>query len=153
VNALTEGVLPPPLFAATLATAPLPAPWATADVGSVGGSGAAGYSSGTFTAIGSGGDIWNNADALPYLYQGLTGNGTIIARVVGLDNTDGYAKAGVMLRESLAGGSKNAMMEVTAGNGVYFQYRDTTNGGSASAGGGNTRAPYWVRISRVGNTY
>lgn len=140
------------IFGATPATSPLPNPWQQTDIGGVGGPGAAGESSGTFTVWGSGADIWNTADQFRYVYQSWTGDGTITARVVSQLNTSGWAKAGVMFRETLAAGSKQAMTIVSPSNGTAFQRRDTT-GGSSTHTGGSGVAPYWVRIRRVGNTF
>ena len=49
---------------------------------------------------------------LQFNYQTLTGDGTIVARVVSLDNTDAWAKAGVMIRESLNADATFAMTVV-----------------------------------------
>ncbi len=130
------------------ALAPLPSPWVTADLGAVGLAGSASYSSGTFTLNGSGADIWNSADACHYVDQPATGNCEIRARVVSVQNTDPWAKAGVMLRESTAPGAVNAAVFVTPGNGVTFQVRSGTGGATTSttvAGG----APKWVRLVRA----
>ena len=40
--------------------------------------------------------------------QTLDGDGEIVARVTGLQNTHGWAKAGVMIREDLTGGGRHA---------------------------------------------
>ena len=82
----------------------LPSPWVTGDIGAVGATGSATYSSGTFTVIGSGIDLWGTADALRYVYQPISGDCTIIARVATIQNTMPWAQAGVMIRESLAAG-------------------------------------------------
>ena len=95
------------------------------DIGSVGVAGSSSGGNGAYTVNGSGGDIWNSADAFHYVYTTLSGNGTIIARVSGVSNTNSWAKAGVMIRESTAAGSRQAMMVVTRGNGVAMQYRTT----------------------------
>ena len=72
------------------------------DVGTVGHPGHPGpYTNGSYTLTGSGSDIWGNADAFNYVYQTLNGDGEIVARVVSLSNTDPWAKAGVMIRQSL----------------------------------------------------
>ena len=57
----------------------------------------------------------------------------ITARVTSVQNTDPWAKAGVMIRGSLAANSMNAMMFVTptSTNAVAWQIR-TTNGGSTT---------------------
>jgi hypothetical protein len=73
--------------------------------------------------------------------------------VVTQQNSSSWAKAGVMIRETLAAGSTHAMMVVTPGNGSVFQRRQTTGGQSVSTSGPNVTAPYWVRIVRSGNTF
>src|SRR5436190_15992963 len=79
----------------------LSAGWLSQDVGSVGGAGAVNYSTGQYAVAGSGADIWDSADAFRFVYRSLTGDGELLARVVSLDNTDNWAKAGVMIRETL----------------------------------------------------
>ena len=129
----------------------LPAPWLRTDIGSVGFTGDGTFSSGVFTVRGSGTDIWDSVDAFQYVYQPLNGNGQIVARVASIQFTDGWAKAGVMIRETLTPGSRHASMFLTAGNGLAFQRRTATNGISEHNTGGSGVAPYWVRIVRSGN--
>ena len=131
----------------------LPSPWLTRDLGSVGVAGSASYANGTFTVKGSGADIEDNADAFRYVYHSLTGNGQIVARVVTQQNTDPWAKAGVMIRDTLTAGSKQAMMVVTPGNGAAFQRRLATGGITYHTPGPAVTAPYWVRIVRSGSTF
>jgi hypothetical protein len=131
----------------------LPAPWKNQDIGSVGVAGSATYSSGAFTVNGGGADIWNAADGFHYVYQSLTGDGEIIARVASVQNTDAWAKTGVMMRETLSAGSKHAMMAITPGNGLAFQYRATTDGNSTHVSGGGATTPRWVRLTRIGDTF
>ncbi len=129
-------------------------PWTNQDIGAVTAAGSAGYSAGTFTVTGDGNDIWNNADAFHYLYQPLYGDGEIIARVASLQNTDPWAKAGVMIRETTDAGSKNAIMLVSPGNGTSFQRRTTTDGAcDYDAPGDGVTAPYWVRLVRNGDSF
>ena len=131
----------------------LPSPWLTQDIGAVGAAGSASHSNGTFTVNGSGADIWGTADEFRYVYQAASGNCEIIARVATQQNTHANAKAGVMIRETLAAGSKNALMEITPSNGSVYQWRDTTDGASNYAHGGANAAPYWMRLVRTGNTF
>src|SRR5439155_7382336 len=91
----------------------LPNPWQQGDVGAVGVAGSASYSSGTFSIDGGGGVIWTNADAFRFIYQPINGDGTVIARVTSVENTAGWAKAGVMIRESLAANAREASVHVT----------------------------------------
>jgi len=58
-----------------------------------------------------------------------------------------------MIRESMAPGSKHAMMVVTPGNGLAFQYRASTDDTSTHVSGGAGTAPYWLRITRTGSTF
>jgi len=109
---------------------------------------------GTFTMTGSGADIWtvNNveADEFHFAYKMLNGAGSIVARVVSMDNTNDWAKAGVMIRETLDPASAHAMMVVTPANGVSFQRRPATAATSVSDNSttGTEVAPHWVKIER-----
>jgi len=131
---------------------PLPAPWQHGDIGTPAIAGKATPTSAGFIVNASGNDIWNTADAFHFVYRDLSGDGGLIARVATLTNTDQWAKAGVMIRESLAAGSKHASTVVTPANGINFQRRGGTNGESASNGTGGA-APAWVRIQRTGNVF
>jgi hypothetical protein len=131
----------------------LPAPWVDQDIGGPGVAGSASYSGGTFTVKGSGTDVWGTTDQFHYVYQTLSGDATLIARVASIENTHGWAKAGVMIRESLAANSAFAMMVESAGVGVAFQRRLTTGANAKSTSGAVVVAPYWVKLTRVGSTF
>ncbi|MHC4439770.1 MAG: LamG-like jellyroll fold domain-containing protein, partial [Planctomycetota bacterium] len=89
---------------------------------------------GIYTMTGSGADIWNvdgvEADEFHFAYKMLTGAGSIIARVDSVENTNGWAKTGVMIRESLNPDSAHAFACVTPENGVASQGRPSTGGAS-----------------------
>jgi autotransporter-associated beta strand protein len=151
-NATTEGTNPIAIFSAAPAATSLPSPWTSADIGNVTGTGAAGLSSGTYTVVSNGADIWSTADVFRYTYQPLVGDGSIAARVASVESTGGWAKIGVMIRESAAANSKHAMVVVTPSNGVAMQYRSTTGGSSTNISGtAGVTAPYWVKLTRSGN--
>ena len=78
----------------------------------------------------------------------LNGAGSIIAKVESVENTNGWAKAGVMIRESLNSDSAHAFACVTPGNGVASQYRPTTGGSSGNFNQTGLAAPYWVKLER-----
>jgi regulation of enolase protein 1 (concanavalin A-like superfamily) len=105
----------------------------------------------TITAAGA--DIWGTADQFHFAYKRLSSLGSITARVVSLTNTDPWAKAGVMIRESLDPGSAHAMVIVSPSNGVSFQRRLITNDDSESTTQAGITAPQWVRLTRSGNTF
>lgn len=131
----------------------LPSPWVTADVGSPSPAGSAAASGGTFTVRGAGSDIWGTADAFRFAYRTLSGDGTIIARLDSQSNTNAWAKAGVMIRESLAPGARHAFMALTPSNGAAFQRRPTADGYSQHTGLAGLTSPRWLRLQRVGSTF
>jgi hypothetical protein len=110
---------------------------------------------------GTGEDIWGTVDQGRFAYKQLTGNGTIVARIESIDNTDGWAKAGVMIRQSLNAGSSWAHAIVSAANGARFQARLTTATDATSDTSLGTlpeemtgvRAPAWVKLERIGNVF
>ena len=127
--------------------------WVAVDVGPVGSPGSTTTSgSGSFTLTGDGADIWGTVDAFQFSYTTLTGDGSIVARVTTVQHVADWTKAGVMMRESLAAGSRNAMMLVSAAKGLAFQRRLSTNGASVSTSGIAGAAPMFVKLTRAGNT-
>ena len=131
----------------------LPLGWGSQDIGSPSANGTATYDGSTFTIKGSGADIWNTSDAFRYVYQAATGDCAIVARVKGVQNTDGWAKAGIMIRETQSANAKHASIFVTPSNGVAFQTRSTTSGISQNVNTTGLAAPYWIKIVRSGNTF
>jgi len=103
---------------------------------------------GTYTMTASGADIEDQADEFHFAYKMLTGAGSIIARVESVSNTDVWAKAGVMIRESLEPGSKHALICVTPGSGASFQYRLDTDINVDNTAESDITAPYWVKLER-----
>jgi hypothetical protein len=89
---------------------------------------------------------------MPLVYKRLNGDGTIIARVDSLTNTNAWAKAGVMIRESLDWGSRHASVFITPGNGVAFQRRLANNDAGQSTAQAGVTVPHWVKLTRSGNT-
>jgi hypothetical protein len=109
---------------------------------------------GAYTMTASGTDITGQADEFHFTYKMLTGPGSIIARVISVDNTDPWAKAGVMIRETLEPGSKHTLACVTPGSGVASEGRITTNGASYSTAQSGITAPHWVKLERdVGGNF
>jgi hypothetical protein len=132
----------------------LPDSWSHQDIGAVGFTGDTAFDapSGTFSLKAAGADVWDTADGLHLAWRPLTGDGYILARVRGLQNSSSSAKAGVMIRESLSPGAANAFAAVTVGKGTAFQRRLSTGGVTTSTTGPVSGAPYWVKIERIGNT-
>ncbi len=132
----------------------LPSSWSHLDIGTVGVAGNATYDapSTVFTVRGAGADVWGTADALHYAYTSLTGDGTVVARVITVTNNAPWVKAGVMIRGALTANSAQAFMLVSFSRGLAFQRRTVTGGTSTSTAGALAGVPYWVRLDRAGDT-
>jgi hypothetical protein len=125
------------------------ASWSTVDVGSVGvGGSASSNPNGRFKVAGEGTDIWSTADGFFFVYQTLAADGEISARVSSLQNTDGWAKAGLMIRQSLVSGAVNASVVLTPLNGIAFQHRAAVDGATARTSF-TGKVPSWLRLVRT----
>jgi RHS repeat-associated protein len=130
----------------------LPSGWLDQDVGAVGLTGSATFSNGTFTVNGAGYQVYNSStDSMHFVYQTLSGDGTIVARVVSASNV---LDAGVMIRETLNSNATSALMAFQGGPSIMFEYRATTGGSNNySYASGVLNVPYWVKVVRAGNTF
>jgi len=112
---------------------------------------------GVYTITARGTDIWNNKrarewglhDEFHYAYKRLSGAGTIVVKALRVTNTNAWAKAGVMIRQTLDANSVHAMMVITPGQGVAFQYRATAGLDSTT----NLQqtgivTPQWLKLER-----
>ncbi len=106
-----------------------------------------------YDVAGGGFDIDGTVDHFHFLYQQLSGNFDKRVRVASLTNVAAWTKAGLMVRESLAGSSRNAFMFTTPGsNGTNFSYRENNTGSTRGSGQGASNFPNsWLRLRRVGN--
>jgi len=105
------------------------------------------------SAIGT--DIWDTSDQFRYAYKNLSGNGSITVRVDSLIRSNEWAKAGVMIRETLEPGSKHAFTALTPepAHGLSFQRRPVAGQASANTDVANIPLPHWVRVTRTGNAF
>jgi regulation of enolase protein 1 (concanavalin A-like superfamily) len=129
-------------------------PWFSCDVGDAAKSGSLTSLNKTFIITASGSDIWNNNDGFHFVYQYVDGDCEFYTKVESLEGNHEWAKSGIMIRESLDGGSKNAFIGVTNKNGVTSQQRlnnnDPAEDGKRIA---EVKAPYWIKMNRKGNKF
>jgi hypothetical protein len=104
---------------------------------------------GTYAMSGAGEDIWGNSDEFHFAYKELNGAGTIIAKVESVENTHEFAKAGVMIRDTLDPNAANVALLITPGNGVRFQYRNATGDNTDRFFDDTITAPQWVKLERT----
>ncbi|MGH9725691.1 MAG: IPT/TIG domain-containing protein, partial [Candidatus Acidiferrales bacterium] len=129
---------------------PLPSGWSDGDIGTVGVAGSATYANGTFTVSGSGQQIGSTSDGMHFAYQPLSGDGSIVARVVSVQG--GYTQAGVMIRETLNANAANAFMFYQSSY-IYFSDRTSTGANTSSLGDQRESLSYWVKVVRSGSTF
>lgn len=119
-------------------------------------SGSGSYSGGTWTVTGGGTDIWTHgSEAFHYVWKQVTGDFSIIARVVSVQSTHPTAKAGLMVRSDLnADPDSKLWVALTPSNTVesYMDGWTEVYGGSnwESQSYGVPSLPYWLKIERVG---
>src|SRR5262245_14270202 len=127
-------------------------PTTSVDIGQVAAAGSTSTANGVCTVRASGDDIWGAEDEFRFVYGSLSGDGEITARVDSVSDNDAWTQAGVMIRAGLGADSRYALTLVTSANGVNFQYRPSDGASAASSGTlGVSRAPYWVRVRRIGS--
>jgi hypothetical protein len=113
------------------------------------------HADGSFTVSGAGGDIWGRSDGFRFVYHPLDGDGQIVARVVTLPRANLLAKAGIMIRDTLAANSAHAGLFVTPAAGVRFLRRRETGGATTNAVKTDHHAislPCWLKLGRSGDT-
>jgi regulation of enolase protein 1 (concanavalin A-like superfamily) len=143
---------PPPTPTPPPTTGPVPAPWTSQDVGSTNLTGSASFSNGTFTVTGAGDNVWGTADGFHYVSRPQTANGSITARVVRLDNTDTFAKAGIMLRGSLSRSAADVVLNVRPNGSVEFMSRPVSGAPTTFIASAGQTPPAWLRLTRAGTT-
>ena len=127
--------------------------WTDSDIGAVGSVGSATIYNGVFTINGAGADIWNNADAFHYVYQKVSGDCVITAKVTSVQNVNAWSKVGVMIRETLDPGSAFADNCATPGNGIALPVAPSgwTTVAAIPPESDEPHAPCWCAWSRTGN--
>ncbi len=136
----------------TVTAQPLPVSWLDQDVGLVGLAGSASYANGTFTVAGAGqGTFSTSSDGLHFVYQPLSGDGTMVARVVSLQGSSG-AQAGIMIRETLNPGANHIYMFDYSST-IFLTERTSTGASSSYQSLGSGALPHWIKLARSGNVF
>jgi len=129
-----------------------PAPWQTASIGNLGANGSVAVSNGVYSVT-SAGNISGTADNFNFLYQALSGDGEIKAKIMSIQSPGTAARTGVMIREALTSNSKNVFMGISSASAYRWQRRISTGGNTSSATSGIGILPnIWVRLVRTGNS-
>jgi alpha-amylase len=110
--------------------------------------------SGSYTVKGAGTDIAGTSDQFHFVYKNLSGNGTIIANLTSIQNVSAAAKAGIMIRETLTGDSKNVFAYAMPGGKLAVQARSVIGGTTKKKALPTTELlPKYLKMTRTGNTF
>ena len=102
-----------------------------------------------YTVSGRGRDIGGRHDEFYFFsHYPFVGDGGIQVQLLRMDNTDPWAKAGVMIREKWTPYSKFAAVFMTPGRGVTFQYRSVEDGPTTSITKPGVTAPQYLKLIR-----
>jgi regulation of enolase protein 1 (concanavalin A-like superfamily) len=130
----------------------VPLPWGIAQIGASEPADPAAQKQGVLTVKGSG-TLSGAEDGGTFVWQTLSGDGEIIARVDAVKGPKKTARAGVMIRDSLAPNSKQVFVGVD-GTKTFRAVSRTVAGKSAvtKAAGSGATDEAWVRLVRKGQT-
>lgn len=131
----------------------VPNPWTVGDIGTSLFVGKSHYSNGVYSDYIGSNDVWGTADNFRFTRIGVNGDASIVAKVESVEDVAGWAKAGLMIRESAATNSRYAFIMISPDNGAAFQYRKTAGGQAVGVNTVGPAAPYWVKLTRVGNLF
>jgi len=118
-------------------------------------------SSGSWNVASSGYDIWGTKDSFRFVNFPVSGDVTIEMKVNALEGDpqdngyiNGWAKGGLMMRDTMANGSKHYSMFVTGTNALANQWRDVENQNSGHSRTHNDNPrPVWLQVKKVGTVF
>ncbi|HUK36733.1 MAG TPA: hypothetical protein VLV86_22615 [Vicinamibacterales bacterium] len=136
----------------------LPSGWRSDDIGvttPIGNASIDAQSADTIVTVeGAGGDIWSNADSFQFVEMPPLPNGASLAyRVVSLDNTNAFAKAGVMFRDGLDPSAPSVVLDAKPDGGVEFMARLCGGCATTFLGSSQLVSPAFLSLTRDGATF
>lgn len=130
----------------------LPSPWIAADIGQPV-PGRAVVEGSAITVAGNG-TLWGRTDACHYVYQPLSGDGTMIARIVSMEAEGVLAKCGIMVRDGVDPSAATIYVVANPITRATCQYRP---GRGMPMVGGGTPGEFgqerWLRVTRSGDEF
>lgn len=133
-----------------------PADWESEDIGTAAATpGSTDLdASGLWTIEADGNDIWDSVDGFRFVHQEVSGDFEISCQMLSIQNTNEWAKGGVMARATVDANSAYSFSFVSVSNGTSHQWRTGTGAGAAPDGGGLAGvAPYYVKLVREGDMF
>jgi hypothetical protein len=133
----------------------LPRLWNDSDIGVVGKAGLSSYDAGTFTVRGSGANIWGTSDSFHFLNSAMYfQNSQIVARVTSIENTNTFAKAGIMVSFGRAPAPSDArvVLDLRPTGDIEFMTRSNAGQTTSFIAGGYQQAPVWLKLALASST-
>jgi regulation of enolase protein 1 (concanavalin A-like superfamily) len=96
------------------------------------------------------GTFFTTSDGFHFVYQSLSGDGTMVARVASLQGSS--AQAGIMIRETLNPGANHVYVFEYSST-LYMTERTSTGASSSYQSLGSGALPYWIKLARSGNVF
>ncbi|MDD5674301.1 MAG: DUF1349 domain-containing protein [Chitinivibrionales bacterium] len=145
----------------SVASSPLPAPWMSASIGNETPAGGAMYANGVFTITGGGKDIFYQTDGFHFVYQPVSGDFRITARVTGLEIVENFSKAALLFRQDTSANAAYIAFDIdawdTAGSVYYAGMFYRPQKGAASYNvlphRFNIVLPEYIRLERKGTLF
>ena len=104
-----------------------------------------------------GADTWTGDDEYGSVYRSITGDFVAIVKVNSQENTNSWAKAGIMVRNNMPGSGSSTgyvFMVVTPGNGYSFQWDSDANGYlDQNSKSGSSSYPCYLKLVKSGTTF
>jgi len=127
----------------------VPVPWNGIDIGGPSPAGSSKADGGVFTLTGGGGTLGGDNDRFHFVYQSLTGDCALVARVSTGANAGDKTGGGIMARQALESGSDFVALTLTPGQGVVSTYRTLYAPHTASQSM-DAAFPVWVKMVKRG---
>jgi len=136
---------------------PCPMSWRCDNVGNPARVGGQEFKNGTWTIQGGGTDIWwDRSDQFRYVYQPMTGDGSMSVHLLSLTSTTSHIKSGIMIRQGIDADAPYYGVFVVPDrtpNILIVEGRSTQGLLNRQAVVTNGAAPLYLRVIRSGNTF
>lgn len=131
----------------------LPLPWVSEDVGQVTVSGDVQVRRETWRVRSSGTNALGTADACRFVFKPVGDRSELVARVVGAPRANPWARAGLMIRESMAPGARHVFASISASRGGVMSWRERYSEEAQVSLDGGVGPGWWIKLKRDGNQF
>jgi hypothetical protein len=123
----------------------LPVNWYQKTIGPTQITGSGSFSNNVFTVSGSGSDIWENSEEYHYVYTNVADSIEIIAKIDKIENTNNWAKAGIMIKQNPFSLSALAVLSYSPNKSLVFAIRKK-EGETITGEQGDQSDQQWMKL-------